>query len=198
MVQERNKAKDPPKAPEKAPFFLPSLPGESVPGKDVDSSFSTEGTAAELPRVAKFQHSQNSGGAGSAFTSYLQSGRRSGNFHPFFEHIKHLSPTKIDLEIRSLKPQLQGGHSELSDFVSALTNQLRLKKDFELVNAWMAVFLAIHADIVRTCSDQKAGVHAALREALVDWGQEQQKEGKRLAGLVGYCRGVVGFLRSSR
>ena len=198
MVQERNKAKDPPKAPEKAPFFLPSLPGESVLGENVDSRFSTESTAAELSQIARFQQSQNPGGAGSAFTSYLQSGRRSGNFHSFFEHIKHLSPTKVDLEIRSLKPRMQGGHSELSDFVSALTSQLRLKQDFELVNAWMAVFLRIHADTVRTCSDQKGGAHSVLSEALVNWSQEQQKEGKRLAGLVGYCRGVVGFLRSSR
>lgn len=198
MVQERNKAKNPPKAPEKAPFFLPSLPGESVLGENVDSRFSTESTAAEISRISRFQQSKNSGGAGSAFTSYLQSGRRSGNFHSFFEHIKHLTPTKIDLEIRSLKPQTQGGHSELSDFVFALTSQLRIRQDFELVNAWMAVFLKIHADTVRTCSDQKAGAHAVLREALVNWSQEQQKEGERLAGLVGYCRGVVGFLRSSR
>ena len=28
--------------------------------------------------------------------------------------------------------------------------------------------------------------------------QEQRQEGKRLADLVGYCRGVVGFLRSAR
>lgn len=98
--------------------------------------------------------------------------------------------------------------------MKALTAQLKTKRDFELVNAWMAVFLKVHGDVVGDVSgndenendgagagdgDREAeATHAALREALGEWKVEQEREGKRLAELVGYCRGIVGFLRSTR
>lgn len=85
------------------------------------------------------------------------------------------------------------GQSELSDFVFALASRLQLKKDYELVNVWMAVFLRIHADVVGS------GIELGhLRKALADWSRLQGQERERLSGLVGYCHGVVGFLRSSR
>jgi U3 small nucleolar RNA-associated protein 21 len=63
----------------------------------------------------------------------------------------------------------------------------------------MAVFLKLHADIIKGYW----GVGAAEREslkllhnALRLWNVEQQREAKRLAELVGYCRGIVSFLRA--
>lgn len=88
--------------------------------------------------------------------------------------------------------------SELSGFVDALTMRLKSRRDFELVNTWMSVFLKIHADTVGLCSQRQELEYRLLREALVSWADEQKREGKRLAGLVGYCRGIVGFLRSAR
>lgn len=54
----------------------------------------------------------------------------------------------------------------------------------------MAVFLRLHFDVVT----EHEGVLAALGE----WREEQEKESGRLDALVGYCGGVVGFLRSPR
>lgn len=123
---------------------------------------------------------------------------QSGDFASFIEHLKTLPPAKADLEIRSLDPRVRNGHSELADFVLALTGRLRLKQDFELVNAWMAVFLRIHSDVVRESAHTDDAQYRILREALVAWSREQQREADRLADLVGFCRGVVGFLRSAR
>lgn len=124
------------------------------------------------------------------------------NFAPFVDYFKTLSPGKIDLEIRSLDVQFSSqGHSELVDFVNALTERLRQKKDFELVNAWMAVFLKVHGELIRNTwegQDTEAGSAHALQAALMAWKREQQNETKRLSELMGYCRGVVGFLRSTR
>ncbi|GIJ87173.1 hypothetical protein Asppvi_006079 [Aspergillus pseudoviridinutans] len=196
---ERNKPKDPPKAPEKAPFFLPSVSEKtSVESSDRSTVLSVEHTLAERSRIARPHRSQTVDDSGSLFTVLLHSGRQSNDFAPFTDHLKTLSPAKTDLEIRSLDLRVQDGHSELSLFVMALTERLRLRKDFELVNAWMAVFLKIHADIVRKCSESAANDHGELRKSLVQWSEEQQREVKRLGDLVGYCRGVVGFIRSSR
>ena len=62
-----------------------------------------------------------------------------------------------------------------------------MKRDYELVQAWMAVFLRLHGEEV-------AG-NEALTAALETWRQCQESEGARVGELVGFCSGVVGFLR---
>ncbi|OQD66617.1 hypothetical protein PENPOL_c004G07655 [Penicillium polonicum] len=205
-IRERNRPKEAPKAPEKAPFFLPSLLGSSgpeaaseIPGtEDTDAASVAKIAEAERMRIAKLQNGGTASAPQSIFTRSLASGHDSGDFSSFIDHLKTLSPAKADLEIRSLDPRVRDGHSELSDFVVALTARLKSKRDFELVNAWMAVFLKIHADTVSLSSTQDEPQYRLLQEALAIWSAEQQREGKRLAELVGYCRGVVGFLRSAR
>jgi U3 small nucleolar RNA-associated protein 21 len=52
----------------------------------------------------------------------------------------------------------------------------------------MAVFLKIHGEEVARS--------AKLMEALKYWRQCQESEGVRVGELVGFCSGVVGFLRN--
>lgn len=54
----------------------------------------------------------------------------------------------------------------------------------------MTVFLRLHFDVVMAS--------APLRDALGEWKAYQARERERLDDLVGYCAGVVGFLRSPR
>ena len=91
------------------------------------------------------------------------------------------------------------------DFVNALTERLRSKRDYELINAWMAVFLRVHGDVIgrmreesQSPEDSGATALSQLQDALRAWKAEQQRETQRLGQLTGYCRGVVGFLRSAR
>lgn len=163
-----------------------------------ESRLLSESTAVERSRISKMREAGKVEAVGSRFTVLLQLGCKTNNFESFLDHLKSLTPAKADLEIRSLRPRTQGGYSELSGFVAALTGRLGLKRDFELVNAWMAVFLKVHGDIIMKCSEQSAYEYTSLREALALWSQTQEQEAKRLGGLVGYCRGVAGFLRSSR
>ena len=74
--------------------------------------------------------------------------------------------------------------------MEALTQRLRAKRDYELVQAWMAVFLKCHGEVVV----EDAGLQTALR----CWREEQKKEAERLGRLMGFCSGVVGFLRSAQ
>lgn len=71
--------------------------------------------------------------------------------------------------------------------MEALTSRLQGKRDYELVQAWMAVFLKLHGEEVAS--------NERLNEALETWRQCQEKEGARVGELVGFCSGVVGFLR---
>ncbi|KAL4974350.1 Utp21 specific WD40 associated putative domain-containing protein [Aspergillus desertorum] len=197
LIKERNMPKEPPKRPEKAPFFLPA-PASNGASEHIANATLPEGRrSTETSRVAKLQLTKNTN-TGSRFTSLLRAGCLSGDFEPFFFEMKSLSPSRLEVEIRSLDPQVKEGQSELSAFVSALSSRLASKRDFELANAWMAVFLRIHSDVVAACCEPNEGTDNKLRESLGFWRRVQQAETQRLASLVGYCRGVVGFLRSSR
>jgi U3 small nucleolar RNA-associated protein 21 len=68
--------------------------------------------------------------------------------------------------------------------------RLQARRDYELTQAWMTVFLRLHFDVIIESP--------VLLEALELWKKQQEKEGDRLDGLVGYCSGVVNFLRSPR
>ena len=101
----------------------------------------------------------------------------------FFEYLKSLSPSALDLEIRSLSSL-----EHLSLFLTALIGRLRSHRDFEAVQAIMSVFLTVHGDLLIS-NEELAGQLEELSEA-------QGKEGKRLSELVGYAMGTLGFLRS--
>ena len=178
-IRQRNKPKEPPKAPEKAPFFLPSLDSARVP-EPPKTEEKTQNIIAERSRITRMDRAANA----SQFTTTLQAAEQTSEYTPFIEHLKTLSPSTADIEIRSLNQE------ELVTFVSALTFQLRSKRDYELVQAWMAVFLRTHGDAVPGNSD--------LRQSLIEWREWQRREGKRLADLVGFCGGVVDFIRSGR
>ncbi|KAL4919408.1 Utp21 specific WD40 associated putative domain-containing protein [Aspergillus aurantiobrunneus] len=196
LIKERNMPKEPQKPPEKAPFFLPAPSAHETPNNNAQVKLSEDRMSAELSRVARLQL-LGSTSTGSRLSMLLREGYLSGDFDTFFSELKSLNPAKLEVEIRSLDPQVKGDQSELSAFVLALSNRLALKRDFELANAWMAVFLRIHSDVVAACGELSQG-STKLRDSLGIWSQIQQSEVQRMAGLVGYCRGVVGFLRSSR
>ncbi|KAI9744757.1 MAG: hypothetical protein M1818_001682 [Claussenomyces sp. TS43310] len=182
LIKQRNKPIEPPKAPEKAPFFLPSLENpQALPSIGPEEQ---QDNAAERSRIMKMNSVTSEGN----FTVTLRNGRESLDYEPFIENLKTLSPSAADLEIRSLNAA--EGSDELVAFVHALSSRLTQKRDYELVQAWMSVFLRLHNDSI--------ALDPRLVEALKVWKDEQQKEGRRLGDLVGYCSGVVGFLRSPR
>lgn len=214
-IAQRNKPKEPPKKPEKAPFFLAS---SLAPGLPSSSAFlSDELTSdpaalqAEQSRISKIRSIT---GPSNPFTTLLHSASETKLYEPFIAHLSSLSPAAADIEIRSLSPMTSGtdeplsynknsnnfnpshsqNQSELTLFVHALTARLRQKHDYELVNAWMAVFLKVHGESVV----EDPGLSGGLRESLAEWKTVQQEEARRLGDMLGFCKGVVGWLRSER
>lgn len=178
-IRARNKPKEPPKPPEKAPFFLPSLEGSKA-ASAVSQEIELQITAAERSRILKLDRS----GAQNPFTVTLRTGAQTGDYTAFIDHLKSLPPSAADVQIRSLNP------NESVPFVAALRWRLQQRRDYELVQAWMAVFLRVHGETILA--------DAPLADSLKAWRAEQAEEGRRLGELVGYCGGVVGFLRSAR
>ena len=193
LIRERNKPKEAPKKPEKAPFFLPSL-GPQISGQpavtaepqsqDVVPTAPSSATTS-ISRIAK---SSLLSSAPDAFTrlltTFADSHSAAADPAPVTSHLSALPPSAADVTIRSLTPV------ELPVFISVLTARLRQRKDYELVQAWMSVCLKVHGE---TLAGDEESV-AKLRE----WRGVQEVESKRLGRLVGYCNGVVGYLRNAR
>jgi U3 small nucleolar RNA-associated protein 21 len=85
LIKQRNKPKEAPKFPEKAPFFLPSL-DKPLPGTTADEEKAVE-SAAERSRIMKMDRVAFEG----AFTVALRSGSESGDctcrLHPLNKKI---------------------------------------------------------------------------------------------------------------
>ncbi|CCX30561.1 Utp21 specific WD40 associated putative domain-containing protein [Pyronema domesticum] len=185
LIRARNKPKDAVKVPEKAPFFLPSLekgaPNTSALVAAAEAAKQAEeaaALAADRNRIMRVDPNAVSGE--STFTIVL----RSGDKPALLEHLKQLPPSSADLEIRSLAVD------EMSPFVEALTERLASRKDYELVQTWINVFLKCHGEIV--VADD------SVREALEKFREVLRGEQERLATRVGSCAGVAEFLRSGR
>lgn len=186
LIRERNKPKEAPKAPEKAPFFLPSLQngaanpaaGGAIAGVAQQDSTARAGP---LSRISK------SGARQTEFSRHLAFASETGESDALVSYLSSLPPSAADLAIRSLETPPS---YEFLTFIQTLTARLRQKRDYELIQAWMAVFLRLHGEEIT--SDE--GVVKALKE----WREEAGKERQRLGSLGGYCVGIVGYLRSAR
>jgi U3 small nucleolar RNA-associated protein 21 len=181
-IRERNKPKEAPKKPQAAPFFLPSLLSSTAAPAAIQDTPMTE--AVPSSRITKI--ADPSTASTSVFTSLLSTIAQSEIIDPapLFTHLSSLPPSAADVAIRTLDPSPP--FTEPVAFIRALTVRLRQKRDYELVQTWIAVFLRCHASVVVE-SDE-------VKNALREWKSESEREGKRVGELVGYVRGVVGWV----
>ncbi|KAK9243212.1 Utp21 specific WD40 associated putative domain-containing protein [Lipomyces tetrasporus] len=172
IIKQRNKPKEAPKAPEQAPFFL-SLTG-GMPADQKDDTPTKARLKSGASKITEFRRK-------------LTEGHAISDYSEFVSYLKTLPPSATDLEFRSLDAL---EIDQFAHFVSALTDHMEKRRDYELVQAWISMFLKIHGDVIvanREVTD--------LNDALTRWQEVEQKEKKRLDELVGYCNGVVNFLR---
>lgn len=204
LIKERNKPKEAPKAPEKAPFFLPSTMGKGgnvttaeVGAEDESKSRVTRVESARFEEVlsSKLRAGAETGtckfSRAPLTVTFSYTDLAAFQDDEFIDHLKSLSPSSADLELRSLSiGDGSEDSNELLHFIRALTVRLKARRDYELTQAWMTVFLRLHFDLVMESE--------VLLGALNEWKVYQENECSRLDGLVGYCSGVVSFLRSPR
>lgn len=188
VIRARNKPKEAPKPPEKAPFFLPST-AQADAHKTLDALTSAE-NGQSASRISSTALGSRSAAAKSTseFTRRLTQAAETADYTPLLEHLATLTPSAADIAIRTM--DTTSPFEELRTFLHALTSRLKERRDYELVQAWMSVFLRLHGDVV-VRDEQLVGM---LRK----WQDEAKRERDRVGGLVGYSVGVVGWVRSAR
>ncbi|KAJ7444932.1 Utp21 specific WD40 associated putative domain-containing protein [Mycena latifolia] len=178
VIQQRNKPKEPPKAPEQAPFFLPTLPG-------VEPRFAPEQKKLEdAPKKNTRRLQQATVGTQSVFLEKLTACEDSGDYEDFFSFAKALSPAAIDLELRSLVTL-----DNLRSFIVALTQRLVSHRDFEAVQTFQNVFLRMHAEVIVENPELQAELETLM--------QAQRKESERILELIASSLGTLGFVRET-
>jgi U3 small nucleolar RNA-associated protein 21 len=153
VIKARNKPKEAPKAPEKAPFFLGTLPG--VEPKFVATKEDEERAHLTDTKVIRMNKLQPE----TVFMTLLKRGHATSmtrhvdqtvvverDYSDFFDHLKTLNPSAVDFELRSMS--LDHDLAELRYFLEAIEYLLKVRRDFELAEAYLNLFLKIHGDVL--------------------------------------------------
>lgn len=200
VIRQRSKPKEAPKKPEKAPFFL-KLAGEAVG----DDAAGREGQTFETPEQIKARQEKETMAEAteSELTKFRPTGRvgfqstftktlmEAGNskeedrYEEFLSYLVNLSPSAIDLEIRSLNSFEP--YDELVWFIEALTEGLKSNKNYELYEAFMNLLFKAHGDVIHTNNKNES-----IKIALEEWELVHQNEAK-LDSLVKFCSAVLDF-----
>ncbi|THG98692.1 hypothetical protein EW026_g3542 [Hermanssonia centrifuga] len=175
VIQQRNKPKEPPKPPEKAPFFLPTLPG-------VEHRFNVDQAGENKSKKSTKRLEKAATSSESLFYQKLTA--EDEEDESFYNYTKTLSPAAIDLELRSLVT-LDAQHC----FLTALIQRLRSHRDFEAVQAFQNVFLRMHGDVLVA--------NPELKQELEKLQEVQRSESERVLELLASSLGTLGFVKET-
>lgn len=168
-IRERNKPKEGLEKPEKAPFFL-GLTNEETKNEEPQSRLTS------VPEAKSREQAQS-------LTHFLSIGDLGG----IADFLAKLGPAATDLEIRSLNTA--SPYSEVIAFLDAMAAQALHGLRFELVQAWMAIFLRTHGDLFFEGGDEH------LQKSFRSWIEAQKQCVARVQEHTRFCSGVISYLK---
>uniref|UniRef100_A0A3P8ZH11 Small-subunit processome Utp21 domain-containing protein n=1 Tax=Esox lucius TaxID=8010 RepID=A0A3P8ZH11_ESOLU len=139
IIKKRNKPKEPPKVPKAAPFFMPTIPG-LIPQFAPPEGSNQE----EQSKVVNFGVLAQK----SNFYRELESATLSNKFDGPVGMLKEMGPSAIDAELRGLAPDMGGDVFVLKGFLKMVASMLDSKRDFDLAQAYLALFLKLHLRLI--------------------------------------------------
>ncbi|CAA6672103.1 unnamed protein product [Spirodela intermedia] len=193
IIKARNKPIEPPKKPEKAPFFLPSTPslsGEIIFKNDGATLDEEKDGQADGPVRSKIDV-----GLPSQFLQLLQSCAEAGNHVAFTDYLKGLSPSTLDVELRMLqiiddediqRPEERTELHAIALLLDYFIDEISCKNNFEFIQAVIRLFLKIHGETVRR--------HAALQAKAKTLLELQSAVWRRIDNMFQNTRCLVTFL----
>ncbi|KAK2499927.1 hypothetical protein MC885_008710, partial [Smutsia gigantea] len=135
VIKKKNKPKEPPKVPKSAPFFIPTIPGlvprYAAPEQNNDPQ---QSKVVNLGILAQK----------SDFCLKLEEGLVNNKYEAALNLLKELGPSGIETELRSLSPDCGGSVEVMQSFLKMIGMMLDRKRDFELAQAYLALFLKLH------------------------------------------------------
>lgn len=204
VIKARNKPKEAPKKPERAPFFLAvgasAVPDSALRRNDnTNRDFTAEQGEPTSDSSKRLQTLSRVGvDLESDFARRLQVALEEAHgIDLLFDYLHSLTPPALDSEIRSLARV-----PDVTAFLQCMTGRLRQHLDYDAIQAMLAVALQIHSTFIIEHGTKVIGGEAkeadegqllgqALRELMI----EQHKEANRVLELLQYCMGSLEFIR---
>jgi U3 small nucleolar RNA-associated protein 21 len=200
-IKARNKPVEPPKKPEAAPFFLPTVLGANAgrdPLFDIFSGNNDEDEAGKgsSSRVVLGLDDSSFGGGGddgsnTTLIHLLKSCSQAGDWTSTIAYIRSLSPVKLDAELRELDVlgDDETTEQQLELMLRFLDEETAANRNFELMQAVLRVVITVHGDVISASSDDsvlKKRAEGVKRRVKAAW--------KRLDYLLQDTRCMVGVL----
>ncbi|CAC5374475.1 UTP21 [Mytilus coruscus] len=137
IIKKRNKPKEAPRVPKSAPFFIPTIAG--LEPKFASIKDDTEKETKSRISIGNLEPLSELGKALMADDL---------DYDKILNRFKELGPSAIDLEIRSLSPEGGGSVKAMERFLMFCNHILYSKNNFELINAYLGLFLKVHGDTI--------------------------------------------------
>lgn len=139
VVKKRNKPREPPKAPKAAPFFLPTQPSLNLQFDLSEKADKEETNNVRIPADLQMI---------SGFARLLRDASETNNFQPAIAKLEAMGPSAIDFEISCLASEGGGSVDLMLLFMKLIESMLISNKDFEVAQAYLALFLKTHGDLI--------------------------------------------------
>ncbi|KAL2100364.1 hypothetical protein ACEWY4_004758 [Coilia grayii] len=180
IIKKRNKPKEPPKVPKAAPFFIPTVPGLVPRFALPDNPQEERSKVFNLGVLAQK----------SPFYMQLEDSLVSNNYDGPLHLLKEMGPSGIDAELRGLAPDMGGDVDILRAFLRLVGSMLDSRRDFDLAQAYLALFLKLHLRLLSeepTLMQEAAQVSQRLEEM---WGHTQTQLNQSLC-LLQYMKSAL-------
>ncbi|XP_065834834.1 WD repeat-containing protein 36-like isoform X2 [Oscarella lobularis] len=184
-IKERNKPKEPPKAPEAAPFFLPTVPGLGFKfaTEDKDKAEDLKQDQSKLIRMAKLRPKSD-------FQQCLETCSSRGTFDSLIEMLIAMGSSAIAVELHCLGPDGGGSRDQLMQMMDFFAEQLETGKNFEMLQSILHVFLKVHGDSIASDEQLSGRAEELLRIHKETWTRVQDLL-NRSSCLVNYFKSAT-------
>uniref|UniRef100_M3XKA9 WD repeat domain 36 n=1 Tax=Latimeria chalumnae TaxID=7897 RepID=M3XKA9_LATCH len=181
VIKKRNKPKEPPKVPKSAPFFIPTVPGLvpqfAVPGEQANTEQSKVLNLGVLAQKSNFY-------------MQLEDALLHEDYNSPVKLLKEMGPSSIDTELRGLAPEGGGSLEVMSSFLRMIGSMMHTRRDFELAQAYLALFLKLHLKVIvedPTLLEETSKVSTQLEET---WAHMQTLFNQSMC-LLGYMKSAL-------
>ncbi|NWU96924.1 WDR36 protein, partial [Upupa epops] len=138
VIKKKNKPKMPPEVPKSAPFFIPTVPGFIPRYIAPQEEKTTQSKITNLGVLAQK----------SDFYIHLEEALTTDDYAAPLNFLKNLGPSNIEIELRCLAPEGGGSTEVMLSFLRMIGMMLDKKHNFELAQAYLALFLKLHLKIL--------------------------------------------------
>ncbi|XP_006977993.1 WD repeat-containing protein 36 [Peromyscus maniculatus bairdii] len=180
VIKKKNKPKEPPKVPQSAPFFIPTVPGLvprfAVPEQNGDPQQSKVVNLGILAQKSNFYLK-------------LEEGLVNNQYEAALHLLKELGPSGIETELRNLSPDDGGSVEVMQAFLKMIGMMLDRKRDFELAQAYLALFLKLHLKMLPS--------EAVLLEELVKLSSQVEEDWTHLQSLFNQSMCILNYIKSA-